>query len=317
MSAEAAAKKPKQIKRGKLSLERKHNLYGYIFVLPVIIGLAFIYIPVIIQSFIYSVSEIKVDASGFHTIFVGLDNYYEALFVEADFLRTVVESTLGILVQIPIILIFAFFMANVLNQNFKGRTIARVIFFIPVVISTGIIAQFENMSSMLDVYSSSEKMDIGSASGMANVFNYHQLRQLVVVVLQNNDFANVVLGAVDGLYSVITSSGVQMLVFLSGLQSISTSMYEAATVEGATAWETFWKISFPMISPLILVNLIYTVIDMFLKAENPAVAMINKELSNASEYALASAFSWIYMLVVLVFVGIVVLLVRKLIIYQD
>ena len=118
MSAEAAAKKPKEIKRGKLSLERKHNLYGYIFVLPVIIGLAFIYIPVIIQSFIYSVSEIKVDASGFHTIFVGLDNYYEALFVEADFLRTVVESTLGILVQIPIILIFAFFMANVLNQNF-------------------------------------------------------------------------------------------------------------------------------------------------------------------------------------------------------
>ena len=94
-------------------------------------------------------------------------------------------------------------------------------------------------------------------------------------------------------------------------------MYEAATGEGATAWETFWKISFPMISPLILVNLIYTVIDMFLKAENPAVAMINKELSNASEYALASAFSWIYMLVVLVFVGIVVLLVRKLIIYQD
>ena len=316
MSAEVA-KKQKQIKRSSLSLERKHNLYGYVFVLPIIIGLAFIYVPVIIQSFIYSVSEIKVDASGFHTIFVGLDNYYEALFVEADFLRTVVESTLSILVQIPIILIFAFFMANVLNQNFKGRTIARVIFFIPVVISTGIIAQFENMSSMLDVYSSSEKMDIGSTSGMANVFNYGQLRQLVMVVLQNSDLAGGVLGAVDGLYSVITSAGVQMLVFLSGLQSISVSMYEAAKVEGATSWEVFWKISFPMISPLILVNLIYTVIDMFLKAENPAVALINEALGNASEYALASAFSWIYMLVVLVFVGIVVLLVRKLIIYQD
>ena len=171
MSAEVAAKKPKQIKRNKLSLERKQSLYGYIFVLPIIIGLAFIYIPVIVQSFIYSISEIKVDAKGFHTIFIGLENYYEALFVEADFLRTVVESTLGLLVQIPIILIFAFFMANVLNQNFKGRTVARVIFFIPVVISTGIIAQFENMSSMLDIYSSAEKMDVGSSSGMANVFN--------------------------------------------------------------------------------------------------------------------------------------------------
>lgn len=317
MSAEVAAKKPKQIKRNKLSLERKQSLYGYIFVLPIIIGLAFIYVPVIVQSFIYSISEIKVDAKGFHTIFIGLDNYYEALFVEADFLRTVVESTLGLLVQIPIILIFAFFMANVLNQNFKGRTIARVIFFIPVVISTGIIAQFENMSSMLDIYSSSEKMDVGSSSGMANVFNYAQLRQLVMVVLQNEDLAGIVLGAVDGLYSVITSSGVQMLVFLSGLQSISVSMYEAAKVEGATSWEVFWKISFPMISPLILVNLIYTVIDMFLKADNAAVSLINGALENASEYALASAFSWIYLFVVLAFVGIVVLLVRKLIIYQD
>jgi len=308
----------KQIKRQRLSLERKQNLYGYIFVLPVIIGLAFIYIPVVVQSFIYSISEIKVDRiKGFQTIFVGLDNYNEALFVEADFLRTVVESTLSLLVQIPIILIFAFFMANVLNQNFKGRAIARVIFFIPVVISTGIIAQFENMSSMLDVYNSSEKMDIGSQSGMANVFNYQQLRQLIVVVLQNADFANIVLGAVDGLYSVITSSGVQMLVFLSGLQSISPAMYEAATVEGATSWEVFWKISFPMISPLILVNLIYTVIDLFNKSDNAAVQLINEKLDAASEYALASAFSWIYMLVVLVFVGIVVLLVNKLIIYQD
>ena len=317
MSAEVAAKKPKQIKRNKLSLERKQSLYGYIFVLPIIIGLAFIYIPVIVQSFIYSISEIKVDAKGFHTIFIGLENYYEALFVEADFLRTVVESTLGLLVQIAIILIFAFFMANVLNQNFKGRTVARVIFFIPVVISTGIIAQFENMSSMLDIYSSAEKMDVGSSSGMANVFNYAQLRQLVMVVLQNEDLAAIVLGAVDGLYSVITSSGVQMLVFLSGLQSISDAMYEATKVEGATSWEVFWKISFPMISPLILVNLIYTVIDMFLKADNAAVSLINGALENASEYALASAFSWIYLLVVLVFVGIVVLLVRKLIIYQD
>lgn len=320
MSAEVAVKpapKQKKVNRHRLSLERKQNLYGYIFVLPIIIGLAFIYVPVIIQSFIYSVSEIKVSAAGFQTVFVGLDNYYEALFVEADFLRTVVESTLSILAQIPIILIFAFFMANVLNQNFKGRTIARVIFFIPVVISTGIIAQFENMSSMLDVYTSSEKMDLGSSSGMANVFNYAQLRELVQVVLQNDDLSGLVLGAVDGLYSVITSSGVQMLVFLSGLQSISVSMYEAAKVEGATSWEVFWKISFPMISPLILVNLIYTVIDMFLKSDNAAVALINEALDNASEYALASAFSWIYMFVVLAFVGIVVLLVRKLIIYQD
>ena len=316
MSAEVATKKPKQIKRSKLSLERKQNLYGYIFVLPIIIGLAFIYIPVIVQSFIYSVSEIKVDAKGFHTIFIGIDNYYEALFVEADFLRTVVESTLGILVQIPIILIFAFFMANVLNQNFKGRTVARVIFFIPVVISTGIIAQFENMSSMLDIYSSSEKMDIGSSSGMANVFNYAQLRQLVMVVLQNEDLAGIVLGAVDGLYSVITSSGVQMLVFLSGLQSISVSMYEAAKVEGATSWEVFWKISFPMISPLILVNWIYGIVDYAMRSDNVLITHIEKYRAML-DYGYASAMSMIYSVCVIALVGVSALVISRMVYYYD
>ena len=313
---EVAAKAPKQ--RRVVSLEKKQNLYGYIFVLPIIIGLAFIYIPVIIQSFIYSVSEIQVTRTqGFVTIFTGIDNYYEALFVEEGLLRTIVESTLGLIAQIPVILIFAFFMANVLNQKFVGRTAARVIFFIPVIISTGIIAQFDSMSSMLDVYNSDEKMDIGSAGGGAAIFNYAELRQIVTVTLQNDDLASIVLGAVDGLYSIITSAGVQMLVFLSGLQGISVSMYESATVEGATSWEVFWKISFPMISPLILVNIIYTVIDLFLKADNEAVVLINAKLDSASEYALASACSWIYMVVVLVFVGVVYLVVSRLVVYQD
>lgn len=315
----AAVKAPKTaLKRRPVSLEKKQNLYGYIFVLPIIIGLAFIYVPVIIQSFIYSVSEIQVTrASGFVTVFTGFDNYYEALFVEEAYLRTIVESTLSLIAQIPVILIFAFFMANVLNQKFVGRTVARVIFFIPVIISTGIIAQFDSMSSMLDVYNSNEKIDIGSASGQSTIFNYAQLRQIVTVTLKNDDLAAIVLGAVDGLYSIITSAGVQMLVFLSGLQGISINMYEAAKVEGATSWEVFWKISFPMISPLILVNIIYTVIDLFLKSDNAAVQLINEKLESASEYALASACSWIYMVVVLLFVAIVFLLVKKLIVYQD
>ena len=129
--------------------------------------------------------------------------------------------------------------------------------------------------------------------------------------------SSIVLGAISGLYGIITSSGVQMLVFLSGLQGISINMYEAAKVEGATGWEVFWKISFPMISPLILVNLIYTVIDLFLKADNEAINFINNKLADGSQLELASALSWIYTLVILLFVGIVWMLVKKLIVYQD
>lgn len=208
-------------------------------------------------------------------------------------------------------------MANVLNQNFFGKTAARVVFFIPVIISTGIIAEVEGMTSMIDVYSSSEKMDIGSASGAGNVFNYATLANLIIQTLNNTDLANIVLTAIDSLYSIITSSGVQMLIFLSGLQGISTSMYEAAQVEGATGWEVFWKISFPYVSPLILVNTIYTVIDQFLKADNLAVTFINAKLANSSAYALASSLSWIYTIVVLLFVGVVFLLINRMVIYQD
>ena len=307
----------KMPKRQKFSLERKQNLYGYVFVLPVIIGLALIYIPVVVQSLIYSFSEIEPTSSGFKTIFCGWDNYYDALFVEEGFVRTVVESTTGILIQIPIILIFSFFMANILNQNFLGKTIARVVFFVPVIISTGIIAEVEGMSSMIDMYASAEKMEIGSASGSGNVFNYAALANLIIETLNNTDLANIVLGAIDGLYSIITSSGVQMLIFLSGLQGISTSMYEAARVEGATGWEVFWKISFPYVSPLILVNTIYTVIDQFLKADNLAVTFISEKLANSSAYALTSSLSWIYTVVVLLFVGVVFLLINRMVIYQD
>jgi ABC-type sugar transport system permease subunit len=315
-----AKKTVKARKASFLTLERKNSLFGYVFCLPIIIGLAIMYIPVLVQSIIYSFSEIEiVKGKGFQTTFIGWENYRQALFVEEGFLRTVIESVTALIPQIFVIIIFAFFMANVLNQKFLGRTVARVIFFIPVIISTGIMREFDEMSSMLDTYNSGEKLEVGgaSASGAANIFNYNQLREVISSALNNPTLSGIVLGAIDGLYSVITSSGVQMLVFLSGLQGISISMYEAAKVEGATGWEVFWKISFPMISPLILVNLIYTVIDLFLKSDNAAILYINTYMSNAATYELASALSWVYTLVVLAFVGIAWVLVKKLVVYQD
>ena len=140
---------------------------------------------------------------------------------------------------------------------------------------------------------------------------------MLLSALGSPALSEVISAAIGGLYTVITSSGVQMLIFLSGLQSISINMYEAAKVEGATGWEVFWKISFPMISPLILVNLLYTVIDLFTSVDNQTIAYIAKYYENVSTYSLASAFSWMYTLLLLLFVGVVFLLVKKLIVYQD
>lgn len=307
---------PRMPKRQKHSLERKQSRYGYLFTLPIILGFALMYIPVIVQSLIYSFSSITYQqGKGMVTEWVGTANYETALQAnDATFMSTVINSTLALIPQIFVILIFAFFMANILNQNFRGRTPARVIFFIPVIMSTGVISYFDSLGSFVDTYSKQGKLDVGSA-GVS--FDYSQIQEIVSSSLGSSDLANIVMAAVDGIYGIITSAGVQMLVFLSGLQSISPNMYEAAKVEGATGWEIFWKISFPMISPLILVNLMYTVIDLFLKSDNNAIAYINEALESSSRYAEASALSWIYTIVILLFVGIALLLVKKFVVYQD
>ena len=307
---------PRMPKRQKHSLERKQSRYGYLFTLPIILGFALMYIPVIVQSLIYSFSSITYQqGKGMVTEWIGTANYETALQAnDATFMSTVINSTLALIPQIFVILIFAFFMANILNQNFRGRTPARVIFFIPVIMSTGVISYFDSLGSFVDTYSKQGKLDVGSA-GVS--FDYSQIQEIVSSSLGSSDLANIVMAAVDGIYGIITSAGVQMPVFLSGLQSISPNMYEAAKVEGATGWEIFWKISFPMISPLILVNLMYTVIDLFLKLDNKAIAYINEALQSSSRYAEASALSWIYTIVILLFVGIALLLVKKFVVYQD
>ena len=314
VAAPAPAKAPKKNRRRGLSLERKKSLFGYVFVSPIILGMVAIYIPVLVQSCIYSFTE-NAGRYGEDYKFVGWQNYHDALFVESGFLQNVYSSTVALLPQIFIILIFAFFMANILNQNFRGRSVARVIFFIPVVLSTGIVTYFDNLSSMTDIYEGGDKLDIGGAA--ANTFDFVEIEAMLLSALGNSGLATIISGAIGSLYTVIASSGVQMLIFLSGLQSISINMYEAAKVEGATGWEVFWKISFPMISPLILVNLLYTVIDLFTSVDNATISFIAKYYENVATYSIASAFSWMYTILLLLFVGIVFVLVQKLIVYQD
>lgn len=319
----------KKMPKPRLSLDKKMNLYGYLFVSPILIGYILLYIPSLVQSAIYSFSSITFQpGEGLVTNNVEWSNYLTALSADGgEFIRVLFNSTIALLPQIIVVLIFAFFMANLLNQKFHGRTIVRVIFFLPVIMSTGIMAYVDSLSSMVDEYTSGGKLDVGGGGNMGGnmggmdrdsmAFASSSLGQIISDSLNNEDLSNLVMNAVTGVYGVLTSAGVQMLVFLSGLQSVSVSMYEAAKVEGATGWEVFWKVSFPMISPLILVNLIYTVIDLFLTTDNEAITYINEALGSIARYGEASALSWMYTIVILLFVGIVFLLVKNLIVYQD
>ncbi len=296
-------------------LGKKRDTVGYLFLLPLILGMLAIYIPALVQSFIFSVSDLTITDQGVVTAYSGFGQYYKALFVNPDMRQLILTSIGDIVINVPTIIIFSFFIANVLNQKFFGRLTARVIFFIPVIIATGVISAAESNDLLMATYQSGGKLDMGSVQ--ANVFSYEAFMDILRNAGLGDTFVGIIEYAIDRLYTIVTSCGVQLLIFLAGLQSISPSMFEAAKVEGATQWEIFWKISFPYISPLILLNLIYTVIDCFFSFKNPMINTISGILESPTQYSWGIALSWLYMGIAVVFLVIVWFAVRKFIVYQD
>lgn len=305
-------------KKKAVSLSNLKGMKGWVFVSPFILGFLFIFLPIYIDAFRYSLSDIKMLGTGFELIQVQWENYRQALFVNPQFTRTVFESVSRMLTDIPTVIIFSLFVATVLNQKMKGRTIFRAIFFIPVILATGIIEKAELNNLVMNSMNSLSGIDTGDGKVIAGGL----LQSLdLQMYLQNMRFSpqlsSFVIGAVQNIYDVISKSGVQMLVFLAGLQSISPSIYESAYMEGATGWESFWKITFPMISPMIFVNIIYTIIDSFTNPLNPIMDMIYTIGFKDSKYGIASAMAWLYFGVIAVCIAVIAATVQRFVFYQQ
>ncbi len=311
----AAVKAPKKT---KAALDSKKARAGWLFVLPFVIGMIIIYLPIIFDSIKLSFHQINiVPGGGYSLTFVGLENYQDALFADANFVQILIASIRQLVLDVPAIVIFALFMAIVLNQKMVGRAVFRAIFFIPVIISTGIIDQLDQSNAMYSYMSSGSIDTGGSGSSAAEIVSVMDVTNLLGNMVIGTELVEYVVGIVNGIFNIVNRSGVQMLVFLAGLQSINPSIYESCTMEGATPWETFWKITFPMISPMILVNAIYTVIDSFTSESNQVMSYIDHVYLEASGgRVLSSAMSWIYFLLVLVLLGLVALLLSSYVFYQ-
>ena len=301
------------------SLDRKKARAGWWFVLPFVIGLVIIYFPILWHSIWYSFNLIKVQAGGGFTLeYVGFKNYSDALFTDANFSKILVSSIKQLVLDIPAIVIFALFMAIVLNQKMIGRGVFRAIFFIPVIISTGIIDSIDQ-SNMIYNYMSSGGIDTGNTqqSSAADIVSSMDVSKLLGSMAVGTELVEYVVGIVNNIFNIVNRSGVQMLVFLAGLQSISPSIYESCTMEGATAWETFWKITFPMISPMILVNAVYTVIDSFTSESSSVMSYIGHVYSSEKNgQVISSAMSWMYFLVVILMIALVALILSSFVFYQ-
>ncbi|MBQ8552113.1 MAG: sugar ABC transporter permease [Clostridia bacterium] len=322
MNSEAKLTKAGATKKRKriASLDARKARAGWVFVLPFVLSFIIIYLPIVIDSIKYSFNKIKIGQGGGYTLeFVGWENYQEALFVDPKFVQTLTSGIQQLIFDIPAIVIFSLFIAVLLNQKMAGRAAFRAIFFIPVIISTGIVDQIDQANTMLDYMSDTEE-GINDGSGQnatAEILSAVDIERLFENMKVGTELVDYVVSMVNNIYDIINRSGVQMLIYLAGLQSISPAIYESCSIDGASAWETFWKVTFPMISPMILVNAIYTVIDSFTSQSNTVMTYISSVYDTAGGNVLSSAMSWIYFLIVLVIIGLVAALLSAYVFYQK
>ena len=305
------------VKKKKIaSLDRRKARAGWFFVLPFVIGFVLIYLPIIFSSIKSSFMSINVTTR--EEVFVGWKNYSTALFEEADFVQTLITGLKELIFNIPAILIFSLFVAVILNQKMIGRAAFRAIFFLPVVVSTGMM---ESIISASQAFSGSG-MDLGMEESAAEgVQGNLALEKLLTDVFANLGFGEglvkYIISAVESISSIVNRSGVQILIFLAALQSISPAIYESCEIDGATSWETFWKITFPMVSPMILVNGVYTIIDNFTTDSNTVMRVINKTYGESASGAnVSAAMGWMYFLMVLLVVGVVAAIFSAYVFYQ-
>ena len=308
----------KERRRGA-SLQAKKARVGWLFVAPFIFGFFLIYIPIIFGSLKYSFNEIDIlSGGGYELVWVGFKNYATALGDKA-FMETLANGIVGLIIDIPTILLFSLFIAILLNQKMPGRTAFRAIFFIPVLLTTGLIASIDSGNLIAQNMGSSSGIDTGASaeSGASSIVSATDMQSLFSGMIVGKELATYVADMVNKIFDIVNRSGVQMLIFLAGLQGISPSIYESCEIEGASAWETFWKITLPMISPMILVNAVYTVIDSFTSGDNKVMTYINNLYNQAGDSnVISSAMAWMYFLLVILIVAVVAGIISSVVFYN-
>lgn len=278
---------PEKARRRQYFLFRwKDYGVGYLFMLPWIVGFcSFVAFPVG-WSIYNSFHKIALTSEGFQYTWVGLKNYYQMLFENNAYPIILITYFQQMLLIIPLILIFSFFVSLLLNQKFPGRGFMRTIFFLPVIFATGqviteLFSQGAGELPFLDTY---------NIDAMANRFFGGWVKNAIVNVLTQ-------------AVIILWYSGVQILIFIAGFQTIPKTLYEAIRVDGASPWESFWKITFPAMIPFIGLNAIYTIVELFTFPFNPVLEIVSRNMFDAARgYGYASAMAWLYFLLILVLI---------------
>lgn len=311
-----------KIKTTKIPYEKKKGLYGYGFIALWFIGTLWLFIMPVLTSLWYSLCntklldkagalEVGMTSAGIYTEWNGFYNFTKAFTIDTTFLPKLGTALGEILPNTIIIMIFSLFIAVILNQKFRGRTLARAIFFLPVLIATGPVISVINGDM-----TSQGVSDAAQFSTLFKTDLVTELMEFLGIYNLNQTFTDIIKDITSGVLNLVWNSGIQILIFLSALQTIPPSAKEAASIEGATAWEFFWKITFPYISPMILSNLVYTVIDAFVSTDNVVMEYVLAQSRNW-EYGYSAALAWIYFAIVGACLGIICVIINRFVYYEN
>ena len=299
------------MKKLNISYEKRKGLYGYGFIAIWFIGAIFFFIIPIVKSFIYSFNIVTPEDSRLSQVWAGIENYKSIFLVDPKYRQYLVQVLRDTAIQTPIILVFSLFVAIVINQEFRGRAFARSVFFLPVIIATGPVYAI--------ITGDIETSGSASAAQFTTMFStdmVDELLEFIGVYGLSDKFTQFMSEATGDILNLVWKCGIQIIVFLAALQGIPPSAKEVASIEGATAWEFFWKVTLSYVSPMILVNFVYTIIDTFTDPSNPVMGRIH-DIQSGWEYGKAAAMAWSYFAVVLIIVGIIFALMNKIIYYDD
>ena len=287
----------------KAGYERKKSLYGFLFVLPWIIGFVLFFALPFIQSLLFSFSDVAITNDGFEINLTGLKNLKYIFYESPKYVENLVGSISAFLYKVPIIFILGLIIAIVLNGNFKGRTFFRSLYFIPVIVATGVIMKYIGNDSMLESMRGSDTVG-AYATGLID-FN-----EVFTGLGLPSEFTNLIMSYLQDIFNLIWSCGIQIVLFISGLQSIPAALYEVSKVEGATKWEEFWYITIPMLRHTMLLVAVFTAIDFCASDNNLAMKQAYSLLLNQQNYNESAAMMWAFFVVIGVMFGVVLFIVQ-------
>ncbi len=299
--------KSKLARPGFMTLERKSRWFGYVFLAPWLIGLVTFFIIPFFSAIGYSFQQTLIGKTGLNQTWVGFDNFNYMLFEEPNFVRNITSEIQALLTNVPIILVFSLLISLLLNQEFRGRVLARSLFFVPVIVASGLVIKVIQG----DVFT-----NVGMKSDEDAIFQVGVVADILANMNVDAGIINFITTATSQIFDLSWRSGVQILLFLSALQRIPVTYYEVASVEGANAWESFWRITFPVLAPNCILVTVYTIIDTFTDTSNSVMGGIIDRF-NEMKYGYASASAVLYFLVILAILGIIMLLFGRKVDYSS